>query len=138
MRGLEWNRMYKEYGSNSYNPEEVASKVKELYTSYELRRKKGIFEYILGGMEDTSLLEVRIFEPSTIKTAYSQQTTKAHEKGISNCPVCASGNNNNKDRIYKLSEMDADHVTAWSNGGATDISNCEMLCVSHNRAKGNR
>jgi hypothetical protein len=138
MRGLEWNRMYKEYGSNSYDPKEVASKVKELYTSYEVRRKKGIFEYILGGMDDPSLLEIRIFEPSTIKTAYAQQTTNAEEKGISNCPICASGINNNKDRIYKLSEMDADHVTAWSNHGKTAISNCEMLCITHNRAKGNR
>ena len=32
----------------------------------------------------------------------------------------------------------ADHVTAWSKGGATDISNCQMLCKTHNRAKGNR
>lgn len=35
-------------------------------------------------------------------------------------------------------EMDADHVAAWSRGGATDIANCQMLCTSHNRAKGNR
>ncbi len=138
MRGLEWNRLYKDYGSNSYDPQEVASKVRELFTNYEVRRKKGVFEYILGGMKDPSLLKIRIFEPSTIKTAYAQQTAKAEAKGVSNCPVCASGNNNNKDRIYKLSEMDADHVTAWSNGGKTDISNCEMLCISHNRAKGNR
>ena len=38
----------------------------------------------------------------------------------------------------KFAEMDADHVTAWSKGGATDISNCQMLCRTHNRAKGNR
>ena len=41
-------------------------------------------------------------------------------------------------RIWKIDEMDADHVTAWSKGGATDISNCQMLCKTHNRAKGNR
>lgn len=41
-------------------------------------------------------------------------------------------------RIWKIGEMDADHVTAWSKGGATDISNCQMLCKTHNRAKGNR
>jgi 5-methylcytosine-specific restriction endonuclease McrA len=34
--------------------------------------------------------------------------------------------------------MDADHVTAWSKGGATDLANCEMLCQTHNRAKGNK
>ena len=27
---------------------------------------------------------------------------------------------------------------AWSKGGATDISNCQMLCKTHNRAKGDR
>ena len=37
-----------------------------------------------------------------------------------------------------LFEMDADHVTAWSKSGATDIENCQMLCKTHNRAKGNR
>lgn len=40
-------------------------------------------------------------------------------------------------KIFTL-DMDADYVTAWSKGGSTDISNCQMLCKSHNRAKGNR
>ena len=31
-----------------------------------------------------------------------------------------------------------DHVTAWSKGGSTNLSNLTMLCVTHNRAKGNR
>jgi 5-methylcytosine-specific restriction endonuclease McrA len=48
------------------------------------------------------------------------------------------GNDNNKTRIYKPDEMDADHVSAWSKGGNTDLENCQMLCVTHNRAKGNR
>jgi len=26
----------------------------------------------------------------------------------------------------------------WSKGGATDLDNCQMLCKTHNRAKGNR
>ncbi len=72
------------------------------------------------------------------KAAYKKQTEKAQEKSVSNCPLCAAGNNNNKHRIYKLNEMDADHVKAWSKGGSTDISNCEMLCKTHNRAKGNK
>ena len=44
----------------------------------------------------------------------------------------------NKTRIWKLAEKDADHVNAWSKGGVTNIKNCEMLCKSHNRAKGNK
>jgi len=34
--------------------------------------------------------------------------------------------------------MDADHVAAWSKGGGTDIKNCQVLCKTHNQAKGNR
>ena len=37
-----------------------------------------------------------------------------------------------------LKEMEADHYTAWSKGGATDISNCCMLCKHHNLLKGNK
>lgn len=48
------------------------------------------------------------------------------------------GNDNNHARIYKLKEMDADHVTAWSKGGTTSIDNCQMLCKTHNRIKGNK
>jgi hypothetical protein len=63
---------------------------------------------------------------------------EAAEKGISNCPLCAVGHDSNKTKIWKLNEMDADHVTAWSKGGSTDVNNCQMLCKTHNRAKGNR
>ena len=84
------------------------------------------------------LLDVRLFDEVTKKTAYKKQTADAEAKGCSNCPLCALGNDNNKNRIYKQAEMDADHVTAWSKGGSTDISNCTMLCKTHNRAKGNK
>lgn len=138
MCGLEWNRLYKAYSSQEYDAAAVSEKVRELYTDYSVRRKKGIYEYILGGLKDTALLEVRVFDPSVIRTAYARQTQAAEEKGISNCSVCANVDNTNRDRIYKLSEMDADHVTAWSKGGETTAANCEMLCKTHNRAKGNR
>jgi hypothetical protein len=138
MRGLEWDRLYKMYGSQSYDVIAVAEQVRQLYTDYDVRRKKGIFEYVLGGSQDTTLLEVRVFDPSVIKTAYARQTVLAEEQGVSNCSVCANVDNSNKDRIYKLSEMDADHVAAWSKGGASTADNCEMLCKPHNRAKGNR
>lgn len=48
------------------------------------------------------------------------------------------GRDVNKSKIWKLNEMDADHVATWSKGGATDIKNCQMLCKTHNRTKGNR
>ena len=64
---------------------------------------------IHGGEYDTSLLNIRVI-----------------------------GHDNNAKRIYRLNEMDADHVTAWSRDGSTDASNCQMLCKTHNRAKGNK
>ena len=72
------------------------------------------------------------------ESVYAAQTAKAQATGKSNCPYCAMSENANKNKIWKITEMDADHVTAWSKGGATDRANCEMLCKSHNRAKGNR
>lgn len=138
MRGLNWGELYEKYHANAYDPNEVHDKVKELYADFFVKNRKGIFEYILGGCVDTKLLEIRIFDDRTKKTVYELQTREAQEKNISNCPLCALGNDNNKQRIYKQSEMDADHVTAWSNGGATDETNCQMLCKTHNRAKGNK
>ncbi len=58
---------------------------------------------------------------------------KLKKCGKSNCPLCALETGNNSKRIWKFNEMDADHVTAWSKGGATDISNCQMLCKTHNQ-----
>ena len=97
-----------------------------------------MFEYVLGGEEDTKLLNVRVFDRKTVKAVYAKQTASAKKKGISNCPLCAVGHDANKSRIWEFDEMDADHVSAWSKGGATDASNCQMLCKTHNRAKGNR
>ncbi len=109
-----------------------------MYADAAVKKRTGIFEYILGGCVDTRLLEIRIFEESTKKAVYARQTDQAKKCEKSNCPLCALENNNNAKRIWKYNEMDADHVTAWSNGGATDISNCQMLCVTHNRTKGNK
>ncbi|MBO4602655.1 MAG: DUF262 domain-containing protein [Salinivirgaceae bacterium] len=138
MCGLEWGRMYELYHKNAYNPAKVSERVQTLMADDYVEDKKGIFEYILGGEVDKSLLNIRLFEPSVIKSVYAKQTADAKEKGISNCPLCALSDTNNKNKIWQLKEMDADHVTAWSRGGATDISNCQMLCKTHNRAKGNR
>lgn len=44
----------------------------------------------------------------------------------------------NKTLSAAKSAKNDDHVTPWSKGGATDIKNCQMLCRTHNRAKGNR
>lgn len=138
MRGLPWGEFYERYHNNSYNITDVHNLLQQLYTDIFVKNRKGAFEYILGGCVDTKLLDIRVFDDVTKQTKYKLQTKEAKEKYISNCPYCAIGHDANKSRIYKLNEMDADHVSAWSNGGSTDISNCQMLCKTHNRAKGNR
>ena len=138
MRGLEWGRLYETYHHKSYNPAKVSKEVKSLYGDSYIKNRKGIFEYILGGSVDTKLLDVRVFDEATKKSVYTAQTTRAESSGKSNCPLCAVGHDVNKSKIWKLNEMDADHVAAWSKGGATNIKNCQMLCKTHNRAKGNR
>lgn len=138
MKTIEWGRLYETYHKQPYNRNEINAKVRELYEDEYVRNKKGVFEYVLGGCVDSKLLEIRIFDERDKKTVYSRQTAAAKENGVSNCPLCALGNDSNKSRIWKINEMDADHVTAWSKGGSTDISNCQMLCKTHNKAKGNR
>lgn len=138
MCGLEWGRLYEAYHLQPYNPIEVAQKVTELYADGSVKNRKGIFEYILGGCKDPSLLDIRIFEDSTKKAVYAKQTAQAKASGMSNCPDCAIGHEANRTKIWKITEMDADHVTAWSKGGATTQDNCQMLCKHHNRAKGNK
>lgn len=138
MKGLEWGELYEKYHAVSYNQVAIRKRVSELYADECVTRKRGIFEYVLGGEQNPVLLEIRMFEKSDIKTLYERQTQQANADGTSNCPMCSQMENSNRNRIYKLAEMDADHVSAWSKGGKTDISNCQLLCKTHNRMKGNK
>lgn len=138
MCGREWGRLYEEYHKNAYDPAKVSKAVQELYADPYVKNRKGIFEYILGGSVDTKLLDVRVFDEATKKSVYAKQAKDAKAKDVSNCPLCAIGHDANKEKIWSIAEMDADHVTAWSKGGVTTAKNCQMLCKTHNRAKGNR
>lgn len=138
MKGLEWGRLYETYHNQSYDHDKVSSEVHKLLGSYEVKDRRGVFEYILGGSVDSKLLNVRVFDEPTKKIGYAEQTKTAETKGESNCPLCSLGHDANKGKIWRIDEMDADHVTAWSKGGATSADNCQMLCKTHNRAKGNR
>ena len=139
MRGLEWGLLYDTYHKNSYNPSIIEEKVSKLMDDVQIQQqgRKNIFEYVLGGEQDTKLLHVRVFDEKTKRIVYNQQTKEAKEEGKSNCPFCAIGHDANKTKIWALKDMDADHVAAWSKGGETTIENCQMLCKPHNRSKGN-
>lgn len=138
MQGIEWGRLYENYHSQSYDPAKVSAQLKQLYGDPYVKNRRGIFEYILGGGIDSKLLDVRVFDKAIAQAAYAKQTDAAQAKGVSNCPLCAVGHSANENKIWAFGEMDADHVSAWSKGGDSSAKNCQMLCVTHNRAKGNR
>ena len=138
MRGMEWGRLYEQHHKKPYNAYKVSDELGTLYADPYVKNHRGVFEYILGGSEDKSLLDIRVFDEATKKQVYATQTDKAATKATSNCPLCALGHDANKKKIWTLPDMEADHVSAWSKGGSTHIKNCQMLCKTHNRAKGNR
>lgn len=138
MCGLEWGQLYETYHKKAYDPKKISAGVQKLYGDLYIKNRKGIFEYILGGSKDTKLLEIRVFDEATKKSIYTKQTKVAEKENKSNCPLCSIGHDSSKSKIWSLNEMDADHVTAWSKGGVTSAKNCQMLCKTHNRAKGNK
>ena len=138
MKGIEWGRLYETYGRQPYNPANVAENLRKLMADPFIRNPRGIFEFILGGAKETQLLGIRLFDEATKRVKYSAQTQVAEAKNHSNCSLCSIGVGDNKTKIWNQSEMDADHASPWSQGGATTADNCEMLCKTHNRAKGNR
>ncbi len=92
----------------------------------EVLNKRGVYPYVLLG--DASKLNLRAFPDSVKREVYEAQ------KGI--CPFCRQ---EHREKIhYDLSEMEADHVTPWSQGGKTIKENCQMLCQHHNRTKSDR
>lgn len=138
MKNLDWGRLYATYGKSKHDIDALNADVRALYGDLYVKSRKGIWEYVLGGKTDHKLLEIRVFDDPTKKVVYDKQTKLAEASGVSNCSYCAIGHDANKTKVWKFSDMDADHVSAWSKGGLTNVENCEMLCKSHNRAKGNK
>lgn len=143
MQGRDWNRLYETYVQQGYSPTDMTDRAKHLLDDPQVTNEKGIYEYLLAGGETgptelLRLLNVRVFTEAQKRTIYRKQTDAAKKAGVSNCSYCSAGHDAKATHIWALKDMDADHVTAWSKGGSTDLSNCELLCKPHNRAKGNR
>ena len=86
----------------------------------DVTNKKGIYPYILTG--DERNLSIRAFTDN--------QKIKAYERQLGICPICR--------QHFELSQMDADHITPWCEGGPTIDTNRQMLCRGCNRRKGNK
>ena len=130
--------MYETHHQTPYDANLLVSRLKELYGDPYVKNRRGIYEFLLGGEQDTQLLDLRVFDVAISRSSYKKQTDAATAGGQSNCPLCSVGSDSNKVRIWAFDEMEADHVAAWSKGGSTTSENCQMLCKTHNRSKGNR
>ena len=56
MRGREWGSLYKTYHQNAYSKSTVEERMNDLFEDTQVKDKKGIFEYMLEGEKDRSLL----------------------------------------------------------------------------------
>ncbi len=120
MKGVEWGLLYNRYGSNFYDPTEMEEKVSKLMKDQEVQKKAGIYTYVFDG--DERALNLRQFGSSDKETAYERQN------GI--CAKCG--------KHFELDEMEADHITPWSEGGTTTLDNLQLLCKHCNRVKSNK
>ena len=65
-------------------------------------------------------LNIRAFTPAQKRSAYERQKGKGS--------LCR--------KQFQEAEMEAAHITPWSEGGKTEPKNCQMLCRECNRRKG--
>jgi 5-methylcytosine-specific restriction endonuclease McrA len=120
MKGLDWGRLYSNHKDDKVDPAKTERLISELYADEEVKKKSGIYEYVLT--KDERHLNLRSFTPSQKATLYEQQA------GV--CPMC--------EEQFEIAQMHADHITPWSEGGKTEIENGQMLCADCNRRKSNR
>jgi 5-methylcytosine-specific restriction endonuclease McrA len=124
MQGLNWGGLYASYKDIVMGPISFEPRIRALLIDDDVTKKSGIYAYLLSG--DEKHLSVRAFPDHMKETALAAQSGK--------CPgaKCTSPG-----KIFKLSEMEADHITPWSLGGKTPAANCQMLCKECNRRKSN-
>lgn len=120
MKGIDWGFLYNKYKNNTYNSINLESQVSQLMNDTDVTKKKGIYTYLITGEEKH--LSIRSFDDNMKRESYERQN------GI--CVRC--------NEHFDIKEMEADHITPWSQGGKTILENCQMLCLKCNRTKSNK
>lgn len=118
MKGVEWGRLYNQFKDEKYDTDALEAEIGQLMMDEDVTKKSGIYEYVLT--RDEKYLSIRTFTDNMKREAYERQ------KGL--CAKCG--------KHFELSEMEADHITPWVEGGRTTADNCQMLCRDDNRRKG--
>lgn len=119
MKSVNWGELYNEYKDTEYDPKEIEKEIAKLILDDDVSKKSGIYPYVLTRKE--KYLSIRAFTENMKQKIYEKQ------KGI--CPICKEH--------FTIGQMEADHITPWSDGGKSNEDNCQMLCKECNRRKSN-
>ncbi|MBI4726511.1 DUF262 domain-containing protein [candidate division TA06 bacterium] len=117
MKGVDWGRLYNKYKNVVYDTKEIEAETAKLIADDDVIKKSGIYPYILT--HDEKHLSIRAFTDSMKQKVYERQKGK--------CVKCK--------KQFDISEMEADHIKPWHEGGKTTEKNCQMLCKDDNRRK---
>ncbi|MCY3542049.1 MAG: DUF262 domain-containing protein [Gammaproteobacteria bacterium] len=117
MKGVDWGSLYKNYKDTDLDPKVVEKETEKLVQNEDVTNHSGIYPYILTRKERH--LNLRGFHDTVKQRVYEKQSGK--------CNSCKEP--------LEVSEMEADHITPWSEGGKTDEENCQILCRDCNRRK---
>ncbi len=117
MGDVQWGELYNEFKGVKLNSKKLENEVKELMQDEDVTKKSGIYPYVLTRQEN--YLSIRAFTDKMKREAYERQN------GF--CRFCK--------KEFDISEMEADHIKPWHEGGKTVSKNCQMLCKQDNRTK---
>ncbi|MBP5710743.1 MAG: DUF262 domain-containing protein [Bacteroidales bacterium] len=120
MKGVDWGMPYKQFKDEVFDCQKIDEEVNRLILDDDVSKKTGIYPYILTRKE--KYLSIRACTDAQKLAAYERQG------GI--CAECGEH--------FELSQMEADHITPWHEGGKTISENCQMLCRECNRRKSGR
>lgn len=117
MNTVDWGQLYNKYKDVVYDTKKIENETAKLIADDDVQKKSGIYHYILT--RDEKYLSIRAFTDSMKQKVYEKQKGK--------CKKCG--------KEFELTEMEADHITPWHEGGKTDEKNCQLLCKEDNRRK---
>ena len=120
MKGLNWGTWYNSYKEEVFDVQKLDQQIRILMEDEEVENKKSIYPYLLTW--DEKYLNLRVF-PDKIKR-------EIYEKQAGICIQCG--------KHFEISEMEADLIDSWSQGGKTIVANGQMLCRPCNRRKSDK
>lgn len=122
MKGLPWGEFFAEHGQRmDLNAVDLEIQIAELMADEDVTKKSGIYFYVLAKDKKKAEkhLSIRAFSEGQKRTVLTQQGGK--------CKMC--------DKEISLDEAEGDHIDPWSEGGKTELDNCQVLCKPCNRRK---